>query len=490
MSLILALVDALMTLLSWPTIFYVLLGTFIGVTFGAVPGLGGVVALSILIPITWGWDSIHAFALFGSVIGGTAFGGSVSAIIINTPGSAVNAATCFDGYPLSRQGRCNEALGISATASVIGALIGIMALLLLIPVTERIVLAFGNPEYTLLAILGIVIISSVSDNVSKGLIAGGLGMLVGMIGYAGATGEYRFGFGTDYLWEGIQLVALVIGLFAIAEIIKLSSEGGSISNNNDGITNKSSVRTGVKRVLNHPSLLFRSSIIGLLVGMVPGAGASVANFVAYGQAVQTSKNSEKFGNGDPRGIIASEGSNDATDGGALIPTIAFGVPGSAPMAVLLAAFILHGLQPGPDMLGPDLNIFLIIVSSLIISNILTSAVGIFSADHLSKLTKIPVDLIIPTILVVSLIGAYAARSNIGDVFVALIFGLIGYIFIVENYSRVSFIVGFILAPIAETSYHISMSAYGTHYVFVQRPISLLLVISILLIIVSIFIKER
>lgn len=468
---------ALTTLISWPTIAFVLIGTLIGVVFGALPGLGGTIAIALLIPVTFGMDSTSAVVLFSSTLGGVAFGGSISAILINTPGTAPNAATCFDGYPLARQGRAGEALGISATASALGAVFGLAILVLLIPIARKIILAFSSPEFFWLAILGLTIIAvAAGDNLLKGIIAGGFGLMLSFIGYANVTGTYRYGFGTEYLWDGIELVPALIGLFAIAEIIKLTAEGGTIANT-DIVENRGGALKGAKKVLAHPSLFLRSSAIGTLIGIIPGAGGTVANFISYMQAVQTSDDPDSFGSGNEEGVIASEAANDAKDGGALLPTIVFGIPGSAAMAVLLSGLILHGLDPGRQLLNQNLSFLFLIIFSLIFANILTSILGIGSANQIARLTHIPVTVLTPAILVISLVGAFALRNSLGDVVLALVFGFIGYAMITFDYSRVAVIIALILGPMAEKAFLQSrMISDSGYWIFVSRPISLLLIL--------------
>ena len=473
-----AAVTALTTIFSWPIIAFVLIGTFIGMVFGAVPGLGGTIAIALLIPVTFGMDAGPAIVLFASTLGGVAFGGSISAILINVPGTGPNAATLLDGYPMSQQGRAGEALGVSATASALGAIFGLVILISILPVARQIVLAFQPPEFFWLAIFGLTIIAVATEgSLMKGIIAGGVGLMLSLIGYAGTTGEYRYGFGTEYLWDGIDLVVALIGLFAIAEVINMIRKGGTIAQTDDFVGSRSGVLKGAKEVIKRPSLFLRSAAIGTLIGMVPGAGGTVANFISYIQAVQTSSEPETFGTGNLEGVLASEAANDAKDGGALIPTLIFGIPGSAAMAVLLGGLQFHGVTPGRALLEEQLSLLFLIIASLLISNILTSVVGLTFANHFAKLTKVPVKLLTAPILVICLVGAFALRNNMGDVIVALAFGLVGYFMIVFGYSRVAVVLALILGPIAERNFLQSRQIWNNDYsVFFTRPISLVLVI--------------
>lgn len=471
-----AFTTALETVLAWPTIGILVIGTLIGLVFGMFPGLGGPVALALLIPVSFGMDQGNAMVLFGGAMGGVTFGGSITAILINTPGTAPNAATMFDGYPLAREGRAGEAIGASAISSAIGAIIGVMILILMIPVARNIILAFQPPEFFWLAVLGLTVIAAVSqDNMIKGLISGGLGLLVSFIGWTGVVSTYRYGFGTDYLWDGINVVIALLGVFAVAEIINLTTENKTISKT--GATSDwHDTISGVKQALAKWPLLVRSSIIGTLIGIVPGAGGTVATFIAYMQAQMTSKDPDSFGKGNIEGVIASESANDAKDGGALLPTVVFSVPGSAVMVVLLGAFLLHGVTPGRALLTDDLPILATLIVALVFSNILTSAIGIVSANQLSRLTRVPIKLIVPTVLAVVFVGAYVLRNNIIDIGAVIVFGLLGYWMISFGYSRVAFVLGLILGPIAERGFLQGLAISDTGaWIFVTRPISLLLI---------------
>lgn len=350
----------------WPNILFLIIGTLIGLVFGALPGLGGVVALALVIPITFSMEAETAMIFFAGTLGGVAFGGSVSAILINVPGTAPNAATCFDGHPMAVQGRAKEALGISAMASASGAVVGLVCLIVLLPVAREVVLAFSWPEFFWLAILGLTAIAITSQgSVLKGLVSGALGLMLSFVGHAAISGEIRYGLNMNYLWDGIQLIPAIIGLFAISEMIKLAVQEGTIAESPTDAAQGSTLK-GVRTVLQNPSLFLRSAVIGIFSGLIPGVGGTVANFISYLQVVQTSGDPETFGTGNPKGVIASEASNDAAAGGALLPTVVFGIPGSATTAVLLGGFLLHGLQPGSELLGPKLPILLTLIVALIV----------------------------------------------------------------------------------------------------------------------------
>lgn len=479
-------VQAITLILQWPTFFFLLVGVILGLVFGVLPGLGGITALVLLLPITFGMKPANAFVLFAGAMGGTAFGGSVSAILINTPGSALNAATCLDGYPMTRQGRSRMALGVSATASAFGAIFGLLVFIALIPSARSIVLAFSFQEFFWLAILGLTMIGIITgDAIKYGLATGGFGILVSFIGYENVTGSIRFTLGIDYLWDGVTLVPVFLGIFAIGEILNLTSEGGTIVQNEaysqdveDGLDSAQgeSVWNGFRYTIQRWSLVIRCAGIGTIIGMIPGVGGSVANFVAYSYSVQASDDPDSFGTGNPDGVLASEASNDAKDGGSLVPLVTFGIPGSAITAVLLGGFVIHGLQPGESLLVENLDILLTLAFGLIIANILTSAIGLATANQLAKITQIDIHLIAPTVLVACFVSAYIVRNQIGDVVIALLFGFIGLWMITYGFSRVAFILGLILGPIAERNFSLTVQAHGYNLAaFFNRPLSLVII---------------
>ncbi len=484
---------ALEILLSWPTIAFVLIGTLIGMVFGAIPGLGGVIALALLIPITFGMESTWAMVLFGATVGGVAFGGSISAILINVPGTAPNAATLLDGYPMSQQGRAAEALGAAATASALGAIFGVLVFIAVIPIAREIILAFTQPEFFWLAVFGLTIIAVVSrGNLFKGIIAGGFGLMLAMMGWGNVIAEVRFDFGTQYLFDGVNLVVVLIGLFAFAEVINMIAKGGTIADDEQqAVTDRKGVLKGAREVVSRPVLFMRSSATGVLVGAIPGAGGTIATFISYMQARQASDDPESFGTGNIEGVIASEATNDAKDGGTFLPTFVFGIPGGSMTAVLLGALTMHGLNPGRELLGENLHILFLLLLALLGANILTSTLGLLSANYLSKLTKIRVDLLVAPIVVVCFVGAYALRVSILDVTVAVLFGFVGYAMIVFDYSRIALVLGLILGSIAERAFLMALQISDSGVmIFFTNPISIILILLTVLALVVPFLQER
>lgn len=460
---------------------YLLLGILLGLIMGVLPGLGGPVALALLIPITFKLNPNVSIMILAATLGGVAFGGSVTAILFNTPGDAPNAATILDGYPLAQQGRATEAISTSAFASAGGAIVGLLLLLISIPLVRQFALAFHSVDIFWLAIFGLITIAVVSrGGILANMIAGLFGLILAFHGLNPVTGTARFTWGIFYLRDGIRLIPLIIGLFAVAEMLKLASRKLTISNFELQDTGKLS---GAKAILENKLIFAQSSLIGWLIGVIPGAGGTVANFIAYLQAQNISADPHSFGTGNIQGVIASESANDAKDGGSMIPTLGLGIPGSASTAVLLGAFIVNGIIPGPLLFQENLQLVFIIVFALLISNIITSAIGIVSAAHVAKLTRIPPTTLVPVIVVVALMGAFVNRGNFGDVTLTILFGILGFYMIKFNMSRIPVIIAFVLGPIAEQNFHRGLQiSRGDYFIFFDRTVSLILILSTLIVI--------
>jgi putative tricarboxylic transport membrane protein len=452
----------------------VVVATLLGLILGIFPGLGGAITLALLIPVTFSLDTNVSIMILAAALGGTNFGGSVTAILLNTPGAAPNAATVLDGYPLAREAKGGMAIAASAVSSAGGALLGLLILLLSVPFIRPVTLAFGVTEFFWLAVLGLTIIAvATTGSVLNDLIAGGVGLLVGFHGFSSVTGLPRFTFELNYLQGGIPLIPVLIGLFAIAEMINLVGGGDTIAQRG---TVEGGRIEGIVAVVRNWKTFLQSAMIGWTVGVIPGVGGTVANFISYLQAKQRDSDPDSFGKGNIKGVIASEASNDAKDGGSMLPTLGLGIPGSASTAVLLGAFVLQGVTPGPLLFQENLQILFIITFALIISNILTSAVGLLSAEYLAKLTEVDIASLAPVVIVVSLLGAFVFRNSFGDVVIAVIFGLIGFLMMKFDFSRISVIIALVLGTLAERSFTQSLQiSRGDYGVFVSRPLSVLLI---------------
>ncbi|MFQ5849624.1 MAG: tripartite tricarboxylate transporter permease [Candidatus Binatia bacterium] len=460
------------------------LGSLAGVILGALPGLF-LAGLTIGMTFTFGWDPGSAMFLMAGMMGSVSEGGSVPAILLNIPGEAPNAATCFDGHPMARQGQAGRAAGLAAASSFLGAMIGLVFLMLLLPFVKKIVLAFGPPEFFMLVVFGLLTVAyAARGNMLKGLVSAGIGVLISLIGFSPVHGVLRFNLGSDnYLWDGIPLVPFFIGLFAIAELVNHILRGETIAAGGQRIkVGVFGAFAGLSEVFQYKATLFRSSAIGILAGLIPGIGGVLANFLSYSMAVQFSKHRERFGSGNPEGVIASEASNDAKDGGALLPTIIFGIPGSAGMAVLLGAFILHGLQPGFFFVREHMDIVFVLIIGLVISNFLASLMAMMGADILSRVTTLRIGYVVPVAFLLAIGGAYAARENVWDVGMAVLAGIFGFVLTRYGYSIVTLVIGFLLGVRAELSFVQSLQiSAGTYAIFFTRPVTVVLMVLCLVI---------
>ena len=459
----------------------ILLGALMGVTFGALPGLGSVVALAIALPFTYGMDPMLAMFLYAGIMSSVTFGGSVPAILLNTPGTPPNAATCFDGYPMARRGEGARAVSISATACFVGSIGGAVITIALLPLVTPIVFAFGPPEFFWLIAFGLVMIAFASrGNVIRGIIGGGIGLLLSMVGYSEMYGAFRYTFDSDYLWDGIPLVPFVVGLFAVSELINYSSRGGATVGGevqSEGINWRAQTLQGIRDVLSRPLIWMRSACIGSGIGIIPGLGGGVASFMSYVIGMQRTREPDLYGKGSVEGIIASETANDAKDGGALLPTVAFGIPGSPDTAILLGAFILHGLQPGPALLRDHMDLVYALLFGIVVSQVATSGIGLLTTPLLARISVLKSRWIAPFVLTLVVIGTYMLRANIVDVGLAIAAGIFGYLMRRFGFPLISIAIGFILGPLAEKALLQSLIiSDGSYAIFVESPIALVLMI--------------
>lgn len=454
---------------AWPMAL-LFIGTVIGLIFGVVPGLGGTTAIALLTPLTIAMQPFEAIILMAGVMAATATSGAVTAILINTPGTAPNAATVLDGYPLAKQGRAGFAIGAAATASGIGGLLGIGFLIAVIPITREIVLAFGPPEFFLLAALGLCAVAvSTEGKFLRGLIVACFGLAVATIGFDDVSGEIRYTFGSTYLWDGVKLVPAMIGLFAVAEMINLWAKGGSVVE--DPTKTKIDFRQvlqGCREAFRRWGVVLRGSAIGAGVGALPGVGGTVAAFLAYTVASQSDRNRENFGKGEIAGVIAPESANNAKEGGALIPTLAFGIPGSAEMAVFLGVLVLHGLAPGPTIMTQHMDIIWTLILATVGAGVIGMLITLVAASPIARLTLVDSRALVPIVISFGLIGSYSLNNEILDVALTLAFGLIGFMFLRLGFPRLTFPIALVLGPIMETSYFQSMLiGDGSHLIFVE-----------------------
>ena len=446
----------------------IMLGVLLGLFIGVIPGIGGLVGMALLLPFTYAMDPYTALAFLIGMWSVTPTSDTIPSILLGVPGAAGSAATVMDGYPMARRGEAGRALGASYTASVIGGLFGAVLLGIAIPILRPFMLAFGTPELLALCVLGLLLVAAVSQGaILKGLVAASFGVLLASIGDEAQTGELRWTFGSLYLWEGIPLEALVLGLFAIPELIDVAASKKTIASHRSENLVRDQFQ-GVRDAIINWRIVLNSSWLGVLLGSVPGLGGGAIDWIAYGSAARAVKGgTESFGTGDVRGVIASEAANNSREGGALIPTIAFGIPGSATMAILLGAFIMHGIQPGPKLLSEQLDITYTIVWSLVIGNIVGVLICFAFVSQLAKLALIPPGILVPTVLSIVFIGAFQATRNIGDLIVLLLFAVIGWGMKRFGWARAPVLLGLVLGGLVEQYLFISTSRYG--FEWLERP---------------------
>lgn len=471
-----SLIVAAGALLQPHNILLVAVGNLMGLLFGLLPGITVLAAMSILLPFTIGLEPISAMYLFIGILGSGPFGGAVTSILFNIPGEPTSAAACFDGHPMTRRGEAAKALGLAAATAVLAGILGLAVLIALIPMVRAIVYAFGPPEFFMLIMFGLATVAiAAPGNTVKGLVTAGLGVLISIIGYDPITGVLRFGFGSsNYLWDGISLPAFFVGVFAVGEVIGYYVTGGTIAHG--GVRVHSVLRgtlDGVRELFRHRRVFIQGSLVGSVVGILPGIGGTVSNFLSYTLAMQTSKHPETYGKGNPEGLVAAMAATNE-DTGALLPTVAFGIPGSAGSALLLGALILHGYNPGPLFIIDHMELVWALILGLLLANIIAATVGLAGANLLARLTTLDVKYLVPTILAVSLLGAYADRENLWDVALAIGAGIFAFGLSRFGFPIVTLVIGFVLGRLAERAFAQSLQMDLDPLIFFKRPVSLAL----------------
>lgn len=469
-------IAGLVAAVQWPAIGYLLLGILLGIYFGAVPGLSGLTGMALLLPFTFGMEPVSAFSFLLGMYAVTTTSDSIPAILIGVPGTAAAQATVLDGFPMAQRGEAMRAFGAAFTCSAIGGILGGVMMGLSIPIVQPLVLSFAQPEFFMLGVLGLTMVGALSGrSILKGLGAAGLGLLLSQVGYSEQGAIPRYWLGFTYLLDGLSLVPVVLGLFAVPELVSMAVSNKSISKLPQESV-KGGIMTGVRDALEHRWLLLRSSLIGIYIGMLPALGSTIADWVAYGHATQSAKDKSQFGKGDVRGLIAPEAANNACKGGELVPTVAFGIPGSAPMAILLGAFLVQGLTPGPEMLTTKLSLTYSLMWSLIMANVIAAVLLLMWARQLQRIIFIPAHLVVPGVAFFVLIGSWTANSNIGDWISLIVFGIVGTFMKRAAWPRPPMVLGFVLGRIMESSLHLSMTGYGMDWIW--RPICIVLAILI------------
>jgi putative tricarboxylic transport membrane protein len=451
-----------LAIISDPTrILFMLLGIGVGLLVGLLPGLSGTVGMAMLLPFIYGMDPYAAIALLIGMAAVIHTADTFPSVLLGVPGSSGSQATILDGYPLARRGEAARALGAAFFASMVGGLVGAVVLFAVLPIARPLVLTFGSPELFMLTVLGLAMVGVLSGNKPLiGILAGTLGLLVGSIGAAPAIASYRFTFGSVYLFDGLPIAVVALGLFALPEILDLLIAKRSVAAT---ASLGKGWLDGVKDVVRERWLTLRCAVLGVIVGAIPGMGGAVVDWISYGQAVQIAKDKEGFGKGDIRGVIAPEASNNAKEGGTLIPTLLFGIPGSGTTAVLLGGFILLGLQPGPRMVTENLDITLAIVWTLALANVIGAICCLLLSGPVSRLSLIPAGKLAPFLLIIMMVGAYQSTRDWGDLLAFIAVGLLGWLFKHIDWPRPPLLIGYVLSISTERYLHLSVSRYDWNW---------------------------
>jgi putative tricarboxylic transport membrane protein len=456
------------------------LGVLIGTLIGVLPGIGPVATISILLPVTFGMDAVSSIIMLAGVYYGAQYGGSTTSILVNIPGEASSIVTCLDGYQMARQGRAGPALGISAFGSFIGGTASVIGLMILAPLLARVALKFGPPEYFALTLLGLTMVTYLSvGSVTKGLIMAVAGIALSTIGQDQISGITRFTLGSVTLMDGVGIVPVAMGVFGIGEILKNIEEG----------IKQEVFKTNIKQLF--PTLkdwidckwpIVRGTTIGFLVGILPGGGTIIPTFIAYTVEKRLSRHPEKFGTGVIEGVASPETANNAATSGSMVTLLSLGIPANVVMAVLLGAFIIHGIQPGPLLINKHPALFWGTIASMYVGNVMLLVLNLPLIGLWVKILKVPYRILFPLILLFCFIGVYSLNNNVYEILIMVIFGVFGYLIRKFGFEAAPFLLGMVLGPLMEVAFRQSL-LYGDPFIFFKRPISgLLLVVSLVLLI--------
>ncbi|MEX2641849.1 MAG: tripartite tricarboxylate transporter permease [Acetobacterales bacterium] len=458
-------IDAILTgigLLADPfNFFLIFIGVLIGVLVGALPGLSSVMAVALLLPFTIGLEPIPAIAMMAALYCAGTFGGSITAILINTPGAPPAVATALDGFPLAQRGEAGRALGIAAFSSVVGGVLSLIVFILAAPALAAVALSFRPQEYFALTLFGLSMLATISGRSSlRNLIAGLAGVLVSTIGVHLVSGEERFTFGATYLYEGIGFVPVLVGLFAIGELLRQSETLDIVRERIASVAVKLPSREDIRLIM--PTVL-RCSGVGTFIGILPAEGTTVAAIMGYNEAKRWSKNKHEFGKGAIEGIAGPEAANNAGTGGAMVPTLALGIPGSGTTAIILAALTMHGFRPGPHLIRETPEFVYAIFAAMLVANFLFLGIGLAGAKLFSRITLVPKTFLWPSVFVFAMVGSYSFNGSLFDVWVMLIAGLVGYVMMRHGFGPAPFVMGLILGPLVEENWSQAMIIFDNNW---------------------------
>lgn len=488
--------SSLGAVLSWPTFGFLLIGMSLGFVVGILPGLGGSATLALMLPFTFAMDPVTAFAFLLGMGAVTATTGDLTSILFGIPGEPSSAATVLDGHPMAARGEPGRAVGIALVSSLIGAILGAFFLAFAVQMVRPVVLRFGPPEFFIVAVVALAFVSTLSGRAQmKGLMMACLGILIASVGQDPGTGRLRLTFDVPYLMDGISIVPVVVGLFAVPSVLAMmSGTKDANSMTNRVVKSTQGWVTGARDALRHKWLIVRCSGIGIFFGMLPGIGGSSSQFIAYAHAKQTSKNPQEFGTGAVEGIVAAGSVNNAKEGGDLVPTVGFGVPGSAQMAILLSAFMITGLTPGPAMLTDHLDVTFSMVWTLVVANIITVALCLIFLKQICSITEVPAARLVPFLLLFISLGAFTASNSWNDVLLMLAFGALAIAANSGGWPLPPLLLGLVLGSMVESNFFLSYSLADRSYSWVGRPIVLffmgLLVLTIMLPLIRKFLRRN
>ncbi len=457
-----SLISAFGLIFSGAHFLYLLLGVVMGIFIGILPGLGGIVGFSILMPFIYGMDPVSALAMLIGLIAVIPTSDTFASVLMGIPGSSASQATVLDGFQLAKQGQAARALSAAFSASLFGGLFGALVLTLIVVIAKPIILFFGSSELFMLGILGISMVGVLSgDSFVKGFLACGVGLLLGTMGSAPATGEWRLTFGSYYLFDGLKVVTIGLAAFAVPEICDLLRKNAKIATKDEPL-GKGWLQ-GLKDTIREKWIVLRCAGIGTMVGILPGLGGSVVDWIAYGHVVQTARDKSNFGKGDIRGVIAPESANNAKEGGGLVPTILFGIPGSGSMAVFLGGLTLLGIEPGPALIEEDLQFTYVMVWSLALANVIGAGMCFAMSSKVAKITTIPYGILAPFMIMIICFAAFQVTRSIYDLYTLIILGAFCTLMKSYNWPRPALLIGFVLSDTLETYLYQAVQIYDWNF---------------------------
>jgi putative tricarboxylic transport membrane protein len=482
-----AAIEALGMVLDPGRLTFLLLGVSIGLVIGLLPGMGGIVGMSILLPFVFGMEPATGIGLLVGMIAVQHTADTFPSVLIGVPGSSGAQATVMDGYPLAKQGQARRALGAAFFSSMIGGLIGAVALFIALPLGRPLALALGSPELFMMTLLGLSMVALLAGSSPRlGLASVCLGLLLGSVGSAPTVAAYRYTFDSLYLYSGISIGVLALGLFAVPEMINLLVERRAVT---ETASLSGSYRTGIRDVIRHKWLVLRSAVLGVFVGFVPGLGGSVVDWIAYGAAKSSYRDNQNFGKGDIRGVVGPESANNAKEGGTLIPTLMFGIPGSGTTAILLSGLVLLGVEPGPRLVTEETSLVLSIVWTLAIANLVGAGACLMLSGRIARLSLIPASRLVPFLLVIMVVAAYQSTRSWQDILAFFAIGGLGYAMFRGGWPRPPLLIGFVLAPAAERYLTLSITRFGAEWLW--RPgVIAIAVISLIILFGGQLLKRR